>query len=72
MGALAMGLRHGLFCVGWWWMLMGLMFAGGAMSVATMVALALFILAERVLPGGAWVSWLAGVGLLVSGGAMIL
>ena len=72
MGALAMGLRHGLFCVGCCWMLMGLMFAGGAMSVATMAALALFILAERVLPGGAWVSWLAGMGLLVSGGVMIL
>ena len=71
-GALAMGLRHGLFCVGCCWMLMGLMFAGGAMSVVTMAALAVFILAERVLPGGVWVSWAAGLGLLVWGGAMVL
>ncbi len=72
MGALVMGLRHGLFCIGCCWMLMGLMFAGGAMSVVTMAALAVFILAERVLPGGVWVSWMAGLGLLVAGGVMIL
>lgn len=71
-GALAMGLRHGAYCIGCCWMLMALMFAGGAMSVATMAALALFILAERVLPGGQWVSWGAGGGLLLLGGAMIL
>ena len=71
-GALVMGLRHGLFCIGCCWMLMGLMFAGGAMSVVTMAALAVFILAERVLPGGVWVSWAAGLGLLVWGGAMVL
>ncbi|MCC6710135.1 MAG: DUF2182 domain-containing protein [Gammaproteobacteria bacterium] len=70
-GALAMGLRHGLFCIGCCWMLMALMFAGGAMSVATMAALALFILAERVLPGGDWVSWGAGLGLLGLGAVMV-
>ena len=70
-GAFAMGLRHGLYCIGCCWMLMALMFAGGAMSVATMAALAVFILAERVLPGGQWVSWAAGAGLLALGGAMV-
>lgn len=71
-GALTMGLRHGLYCIGCCWMLMALMFAGGAMSVVTMAALAAFILAERVLPGGQWVAWGAGVGLLGLGAAMVL
>ena len=71
-GALNMGLHHGLFCIGCCWMLMALMFAGGAMSVATMAALALFILAERVLPGGRWVAWGAGLALLALGGAMFM
>lgn len=71
-GALRMGLRHGLFCIGCCWMLMGLMFVGGTMSVVTMAALAMFILAERVVPGGRWVSWGAGLGLIALGGAMCL
>ena len=70
-GAAAMGLRHGIYCIGCCWMLMGLMFAGGAMSVATMAALAVFILAERVLPGGKWVTCLPGIGLIVFGGVLI-
>ena len=53
-------------------LLMALMFAGGAMSVVTMAALALFILAERVLPAGRWVTWGAGLALLALGGAMLL
>jgi predicted metal-binding membrane protein len=52
-------------------MLMALMFAAGAMSVATMALIAVFILAERVLPGGAWVARAAGCGLLLLGGAMM-
>lgn len=51
-GALGMGARHGLYCVGCCWVLMLLMFAGGAMSVPTMAALCGFILAERLLPPG--------------------
>ena len=71
-GALRMGLRHGLYCIGCCWMLMGLMFAGGTMSVVTMAVLSVFILAERVLPGGAWVARGTGFGLLVLGAVMVL
>ena len=66
-GAFAMGLRHGLYCIGCCWMLMLLMFAGGTMSVATMAALSIFILAERVLPAGPWVSRLPGLCLMAFG-----
>jgi len=67
-GAVRMGLHHGLFCIGCCWMLMLIMFVGGAMSVITMALLSAFILAERVLPAGPWVARLPGVALIVWGG----
>lgn len=71
-GALRMGLRHGLYCLGCCWLLMLLMFAGGTMSVATMAALTVLILAERTLPAGLLVSWLPGTVLLAWGGWLLL
>jgi predicted metal-binding membrane protein len=71
-GATSMGLRHGLYCVGCCWMLMLLMFAGGAMSVAVMAGLSAFILAERILPVGPWVTRLPGVALLLLGAGVAL
>ena len=71
LGALYMGAWHGLFCIGCCWVLMLLMFAGGAMSVLTMALLSLFILAERVLPAGPWVAKLPGLALIV-GGVLLL
>jgi predicted metal-binding membrane protein len=66
-GALAMGLRHGLYCIGCCWMLMLMMFVGGAMSVLTMAVLCAFILAERLLPSGPWVSRIPGTVMIVGG-----
>ena len=66
-GAVAMGLRHGLYCVGCCWVLMLLMFVGGTMSVLTMAVLCGFILAERLLPDGPWVSRIPGTAMIVSG-----
>jgi len=67
-GAVAMGLHHGLFCIACCWMLMLIMFVGGAMSVMTMALLSSFILAERLLPAGPWLTHLPGVGLIAWGG----
>lgn len=72
LGALRMGAAHGLFCLGCCWLLMLLMFAGGAMSVATMAALTLLICAERLLPAGPWVSRLPGALLIAAGLALLL
>jgi len=69
-GAFVMGLHHGTYCIGCCWMLMVLMFAGGTMSVATMAAVALFVLAERLLPGGQWVTWLPGSALIAIGAVL--
>jgi predicted metal-binding membrane protein len=63
-GALTMGLHHGLFCIGCCWVLMLIMFAGGAMSVLTMALLSGFILAERLLPPGPWVTRIPGFALI--------
>ena len=70
-GAVRMGLRHGLYCVGCCWMLMLLMFVGGAMSVATMAALCVFILAERLLPPGPWVSRIPGAAMIAWGAVLV-
>jgi predicted metal-binding membrane protein len=59
-----MGLHHGLFCIGCCWVLMLIMFAGGAMSVLTMALLSGFILAERLLPPGPWVTRIPGFALI--------
>jgi predicted metal-binding membrane protein len=49
-GALAMGLEHGLACVGCCWALMAALFALGVMSIAWMAFIAALIAAERLLP----------------------
>ena len=71
-GALRMGLRHGLYCVGCCWMLMLLMFVGGAMSVLTMAVLCVFILAERLLPPGPWVARIPGAAMIAWGAMLVV
>jgi predicted metal-binding membrane protein len=66
-GALRMGARHGLYCLGCCWALMLLMFAGGVMSLTAMAVLSAFVLAERLLPAGPWVAKLPGIALVVWG-----
>jgi predicted metal-binding membrane protein len=70
-GALRLGFRHGLYCVGCCWLLMALLFAGGIMNLVWIAGLALFVLAEKLLPVGGIVARGGGVLLLV-GGAYIL
>ncbi|MBS9402627.1 DUF2182 domain-containing protein [Halomonas sp. TRM85114] len=66
-GAFTMGLRHGAFCTGCCWALMLLMFVGGVMSLVWMVALAVYLLTEKLLPRADDISRLVG-GLLVLAG----
>ena len=49
-GALKMGTRHGAWCVGCCWALMGALFALGVMSIAWMAFVAALIAAEKTLP----------------------
>jgi predicted metal-binding membrane protein len=70
-GALRMGLRHGMYCVGWCWILMALLFVAGVMNVLWIAALAGFVLAEKVVPRGDLVGRIAGGGLILAGLLMI-
>ena len=67
-GAMRMGLAHGSYCLGCCWALMLVMFAGGVMSLSVMALVSGLILAERLLPGGPWVSKLPGIALITLGG----
>lgn len=66
-GALAMGARHGAYCLGCCWVLMLLLFVGGVMNLLWIGGLAVYVLLEKVLPGGRWVGRGAGAGLVAWG-----
>ena len=69
-GAVAMGLRHGTYCLGCCWALMGLLFVLGVMNLVWIAALAGFVLLEKVAPGGRAIGWISGL-LLVAWGAAL-
>jgi predicted metal-binding membrane protein len=66
-GALMMGLRHGLYCVGCCWALMALLFVAGVMNLLWVAAIAVAVLVEKVVPRGDVVGRLAGVVLTAAG-----
>lgn len=71
LGALRMGLEHGLSCLGCCWILMALLFVFGAMNLLWVAVLALVVLAEKMLPFGEWTARIGGV-LLMGGGLWFL
>lgn len=70
-GALVMGVRHGIYCLGCCWVLMTLLFVLGVMNILWIAALSGFVLIEKVAPAGHLVSRGSGV-LLVIWGIWIL
>lgn len=48
-GALKMGCRHGLYCLGCCWFLMLLLFVGGAMNLYWIIGLSIWVLLEKSL-----------------------
>jgi predicted metal-binding membrane protein len=66
-GAFRMGAIYGRYCLGCCWLLIALLFAAGAMNLAAAAALAVLVLAERLLPSGAWVATLTGLALVAWG-----
>lgn len=72
MGALRLGVEHGAYCVGCCWALMGVLIVAGSMSLAWVVAIALVVAGEKLLPAGQLFGRLGGVGLLVAGIVVVL
>jgi predicted metal-binding membrane protein len=70
-GALSMGLRHGLYCVGCCWALMLLLFAAGVMNLFWVAAIAIFVLIEKLVSRGQLIGRAAGVLLIIWGGWVI-
>ncbi|KWN16161.1 metal-binding protein [Burkholderia territorii] len=71
-GSFLLGVRHGAYCVGCCWLLMALLFVGGVMNVVWIVALSLFVLVEKVLPGGDRIGRVLGVVLIAWAVATLL
>jgi predicted metal-binding membrane protein len=71
-GALALGVRHGIYCIGCCWALMVLLFVGGVMNLFWIAALAILVLLEKVIPSGRIIARLAGVVLMAGGGWMLI
>jgi predicted metal-binding membrane protein len=71
-GALHMGMENGLYCLGCCWILMILLFVSGIMNLLWIAIIALFVLAEKVLPAGKIVSSIAGIALIVYGIIILL
>ena len=70
-GALSMGMRHGIYCVGCCWLMMSLLFVAGVMNLLWVALIAACILVEKIVPAGQWVSRAIGF-LTIGWGAWLL
>ena len=70
-GAVRLGVLHGAYCVGCCWMLMALLFVGGVMNLLWVVALAVIVAAEKLVPHGFWLSRILGAALILWGALRI-
>jgi predicted metal-binding membrane protein len=71
LGAFAMGLRHGSYCVGCCGLLMAILFVVGVMNLAWIAALTAFVLAEKIVRHGEILARASGA-LLVAWGTWLL
>lgn len=71
-GALRMGLRHAMYCVGCCWLFMIVLFVAGAMSLVWMGVLSVVIFVEKVTPGQRVVTRGVAALLLVLGGIALV
>src|SRR5690606_31544575 len=69
-GALRMGLEHGAYCLGCCWFLMALLFFGGVMNLYWITGLAAYVLLEKTIPHGCWLSRITGIALVAWGIAL--
>ena len=65
--AVLLGLKHGSYCLGCCWVLMGLLFLGGVMNLLWILAISLFVCAEKLLPSSVRSTQLSGGIMIVAG-----
>jgi predicted metal-binding membrane protein len=66
-GAVRLGVRHGIYCLGCCWMLMALLFVGGVMNLLWVVGLTLIVTIEKLAPRGDLIARVAGAALIAWG-----
>ena len=71
-GAFVMGLRYAVWCIGCCWLAMVVLFVGGAMSFTWAIAIAVYVLLERLLPLGRAFDRAAGAALVAWGAWQIV
>jgi predicted metal-binding membrane protein len=72
LGSLTIGFRHGVYCVGCCWALMGLLFVGGVMNPLWIAGIAIYVLAEKLLPAMRLLPRIAGAVLITAGMWLLL
>jgi predicted metal-binding membrane protein len=66
-GALRLGIHHGTFCAACCWALMLIQLVLGVMNLTVMVAVAVVIALEKLLPKGEWLARAIGLASIVAG-----
>jgi predicted metal-binding membrane protein len=69
-GALRMGVEHGAFCLGCCWALMMLLFVAGVMNLVWVALIAVFVLIEKLAPGGPLAGRISGLVMIAAGIAL--
>ena len=70
-GALSMGLKHGLYCTACCWLIMSLIFVLGVMNLVWIAALSIFVLLEKIAPKGLWISRASGIAFVIWGSLLL-
>ena len=65
--AFGLGMRHGTYCLGCCWLLMGLLFLGGVMNLLWIAAITGFVLLEKLLPASLRVARFSGWLMMFTG-----
>lgn len=71
LGALRLGVDHGLYCLGCCWALMALLFVGGVMNILWIAGIALLVLLEKTVTSGPLIPRISGV-LMMAAGAWLI
>ena len=66
-GAFRLGLKHGAYCLGCCWVLMGLLFLGGVMNLLWIAVITFFVLLEKLSPWGVQGGRVVGAAMVLAG-----